>query len=359
MLTRPILNKIFTFDANQAKKISFEVIGGSQVFGNNLVITRIRDGVIVYDGEMDLTELNHILPAGVLMNSEEYKANIRWRDINNNWSLFSSNIIIFKCYSKPIINILNIDSQNKVYNQTVIFSASYFQTEDEPLQSYRYLLYNSNKNLMHSYPEKLLGEDEFLTQEIAGLENDVIYYLEVITFSPNENKGSSGLINFKPQYVAPRVIANVDPYAVPELGAIKIDANIIQVLLKLYDSDGNEIMSDDVVYEDGEWIDLNSLDYDKLVADKGFYILQENFVLQLWCKDLPENTVFMTIFSSNGQIELLKRNNKIVAYKKINTSNICGYFGSNDFVAVEEDILYLYMRQISGSIDLEVGILSE
>src|SRR5690606_30937635 len=130
--------------------------------------------------------------------------------------------------------------------------------------------------------------------EVAGLENGVLKYLEVKTLSPNGNAGTTGLIPFKPFYVAPKLTVTLTPENLSRQGAIKVNANIIQVILKLYDNRGNQINPSDVEYIDNEWINMNRIDYDKLIADEGFNIFQSNFLLQLWCKDLPENEVFLT-----------------------------------------------------------------
>ncbi len=359
MLTTPILNDIKTFDANNENIFIFNTVGGNQVVGNNLVIERVSDNVVVYNSIQETFNFRHTLPSSALVNGVNYRAKIRTKDISNNWSSFS-NSLLFWCYSKPSLYIttINYDDQNRVYNQTVIFETIYSQSENELLQSYRYLLYDENKNLLSSFPEHYSDGNDMLTQEIAGLENGRLYYIEVITLSPNGNMGTSGLINFKPFYIAPKFTMTLTPENLIEQGAVKISANILQIILKLYDDMGNQINPFNVQYIDNEWINMNRIDYDKLVADEGFNILSDDFILQLWCKELPESKVFLTLFSPQGKIEMFKFNNKIRLYKYINNLDFQGYYVSDDFELDSFDQeLMIYVKQENQTIDIIVETL--
>ena len=141
MLTTPILSDIKTFNATKDNAFTFNVVGGNQVVANNLVIERVSDNAVIYDQSQETFNFRHILPAYALTNGTNYRAKIRTRDINNNWSNFSITLL-FWCYSEPRLNITTIDydNQNRVYNQTVIFETMYTQDEGEILQSYRWIM---------------------------------------------------------------------------------------------------------------------------------------------------------------------------------------------------------------------------
>lgn len=355
MLTTPILNDIKTFDATESYIFTFNVVGGNQVVGNNLVIERISDNTVVYNQTQESFNFKHVLPAHTLVNGVNYRAKIRTKDMNNNWSNYSATLL-FWCYSKPklYISTIDYDNQNRVYNQTVVFETIYSQAEGEILQSYRYILYNENKDLLKSFPEQYADGSQPLTQEIAGLENNSLKYLEVKTLSPNGNMGTTGLTPFKPFYIAPKFTVTLTPENLPEKGAIKVSANIIQIILKLYDNYGRQISPMDIEYIDGEWIDMNRVDYSRLIADEGFDIFQSNFLLQLWCKDLPEDEVFLTLYAPQGRIEMFKLNNKIRVYKYIDNLDFQGYFVSNEFTLTDGQEMMIYMKQDDHLIDLQV-----
>ena len=99
---------------------------------------------------------------------------------------------------------------------------------------------------------------------------------------------------------------------------------------------------------------MNRIDYAKLVADEGFNILQSNFILQLWCKDLPEDNVFLTLYAPQGRIEMFKLNNRIRIYKHIDNLDFQGYFVSDEFEILDGQELMIYMKQDSHLIDLQV-----
>lgn len=358
MLMTPSLGEIKTFDASKESVITFNVLGGNQVVANNLTIERVSDNQSVYNQTQEAFNFRHVIPASRLQNGVNYRARIRTRDVNGNWSNFSSSLL-FWCFSSPVLKVANIDydNQNRVYNQTVVFETTYNQLENEILQSYRYLLYNKNKDLLKSFPEKYDNGKQPLTQEITGLENGELYYLEVKTLSPNGNSGTTGLINFKPFYIAPKLTVTVTPENVLNQGAIKVSANVVQIILKLYDDDGNEIDPVDVEYIDGEWIDMNRRDYDKLIAEDGFSILNSDFLLQLWCKNLPENEKFLSLYSPQGRIDVFRLKNKIRIYKYIKGLDFQGYFVSEEFKATNRQDIMVYIKQDNHLIDIKVETL--
>lgn len=355
MLTTPILNDIRTFDAHDGYEFMFNVVGGSQIVGNNLVVEQIDDNAVVYNTIQEGFNFRHRLPPSVLNNGMNYRAKIRTRDINGNWSAFST-AKLFWCYSKPQLSITTIDygNQNRVYNQTVLFETTYSQAENESMQSYRYLLYNSNKDLLNSFSEVFASGSSPLTQEIAGLENGALYYLEVKTLSPSGNAGTTGLIHFRPFYVAPKLIVTLTPENLPDQGAIKVNANIIQIIMKLYDNYGREINPLDIEYIDDEHLDMTRIDYDRLVADEGFNILQENFILQLWCKDMPDDKVFLTLFAPEGKLELIKYGSRVRLLKSIDRFDSQTHFASNVVEEAWNDIM-IYIKQQDGLVDVQVA----
>lgn len=357
MLITPILDSFKVIDANENNTFLFLVTGGNQVVGNNLIIEKVSDNNVVYDNVQSTFSLHHILSSGNLTNGINYRAKIRTKDINDNWSEFS-NPIIFWCYSKPQITIDNIDydNQNRVYNQTVLFSSTYSQAENEIMKSYRYLLYNSNQDLIQSFDEYYSDGSLPLTQEIAGLENDKLYYLEVITISQNDNKGSSGLIHFKPFYIAPNLTVAITPENLCDIGAIKVSANILQILLELYDDSNNLIDVSQIEYIDDSWLDMNKKNYKKLEAILSKEIFKSDFLLQLWCKNIPDNSIILTIYTDNGKLELVREDNILKVYKYLDGLRNKLQYKSNEHTFADDEEIIIVLKQSENRIDLEVKI---
>lgn len=355
MLTTPILHDVDVFNADKEYSFDFTVIGGSQVIGNRLIIERVDNNVVVYDEIQETFNLKHKLPDNTLTNGVSYKARVQTTDIEGNWSDFS-NIKIFWCYSEPNIEILTIDydNENRVYNQTVLFESRYSQAEGESLESYQYLLYDYNQDLIEAFPRKFSEGDTLLTQEITGLENSVVYFLEVKTSSPNNHTYSTGLIPFRPFYVAPQLNAVMKVRNVPDIGSIKIEANIVQITMKLYDDKGYQIPYEEVEYVDDEWLDMTRQDYDKLVADEGFETFNDDFILQIWCKNIPDEKVFLRLYAPNGMFEMFKSRNRIRVYKTIPNTKIKPYYASNEFEVIDNQEITIYMKHVNHRVDLKV-----
>src|SRR5699024_6002906 len=100
----------------------------------------------------------------------------------------------------------------------------------------------------------------------------------------NLQEATTGLILVRPFYIAPVLTSAIGVENIKSEGAIKVTANIIQIIGRLYDQNGIEIAKDDIEYVDDEKLDMNREDYAKLVYDEGFDIDGDDFVLKLWCQ---------------------------------------------------------------------------
>ena len=143
-LTQPIINPIAAFDATQSHVITFLAIGGAQVVGNRIVISDNQTGETVYDNRVITMQLAHTIPANTLTNGGYYNVVIYTIDSANNFSQ-ASVPVPFYCYSQPTLTINNIPASSTIENGTYTFQGSYAQQENENLNSYQFILYDSNK----------------------------------------------------------------------------------------------------------------------------------------------------------------------------------------------------------------------
>lgn len=342
-----------------SKPYDFIIIyrSGDQAVRNNLVIQRLSDNLTVYDITLESFTLKHTLPANKLQSGVPYKARIRVGSVSGQWSQFSE-WVIFWVFDSPTLAIGNIDyaNQNRVYGQTVEFTASYTHLNGEMLSSYRFNLYNSNQQLIQSYDERFSNGDSPLTQEVAGLQNGELYYIELKTISVNQQEASTGLILVRPFYITPKITSAITVENKAEEGAVKVTANIIQIVGRLYDANGNEINKDLIEYVDNEKLDMNRIDYVKLVYDKGFDTTTEDFVMKLWCENLPDDfsNVFLTVLSEYGRLDFKLYDNKIHILKHINGVTYPAHYASNDYDFLPNEQFMIYVKSVGGSIDVEV-----
>lgn len=353
MFTTPVLQQIKPFDATKDYTFTFTVQSGPQVQFNRLIITNNATNTVVYDVTQQSLVLKHLVPANTLVNGNEYRVKVAVGDGQGNWSNFSEEPI-FYTLSPPVITFTNIDELNRVYNQTETFVATYYQAEGEILQSYRFILYNQNKALLTSFPEQFGTGAQPLQQEIAGLINGETYFIEVRTLSQKRQESSSGLVMFIPFYVAPRLLTTLVAEPVSKQGAIKISANILQIIMKLYDPQNNEIPFDIVQYVNNEKLDMNRSDYYKLVAAQGFEIMQPDFVLQIWGENFVKNQPILTLFSDYGELQLTMLEDRLQVRKILYNTDIQSLFVSKPFSpAYSNQPIIINLRSRYNLIDIE------
>ena len=348
MLKTPILMPPTPIDATGVQTIKFGYSGQNQAMRNNLVIESLS-GEQIYNQIQNTFSLSHNVPANTLVNGQTYRMKVRVGDINNNWSNFSD-LVIFYTLSSPTLSIDNIDEQGRVYNQTWIFETSYLHPDNELLQSYRYFLYDFNQNLKTAFSEVFSDGSEVLTQEITGLNNGERYYVEVRTLSVKGQTATTGKIQFIPFYAAPQINGVLEVANVPTEGAIKLNLSAKQVLFKLYDDNGNLIDVLDVGYVEDTKIDMNRLDYTKLVTDDGFRTETENFVFQIWFENIVENETLFKIYSPLGWMDVNFYGDRFHCFKHYYQNNVVAHFVSNEVVINEQ--ITLFIKQLDGLMDM-------
>lgn len=333
-----IINPILPFDATKNYSILFSVVSGSQVIANEVEIQKNSDNSQVYLKKIASFSLQHDISLNSLSNGNEYRIRLRTYDINNNYSEWSD-WVMFWCFETPIVNISNI-YDNKITNQTYTFFGNYIHSDI--LQSYKFYLYDSNKNLI-SYSSELFTDLNVPQYEFTNLENDELYYIELKTISIHQMEGTSGLIYFRPLYIAPKLYATLTAENLSDEGVIKISADIQQIL--------GDIDSGTIEYLENEWIDLTN---SQISFSQPFNINQSNFRLKVWCKNIINDEVFLILESDNGTIELMQHDNAIHAFKKMNNCNLVSHYKSNDLQINTGDNLVIEFKQISNTIELQM-----
>lgn len=348
---KPRLHDVKVIDAKEAYIFEFDVFSGKQTVGSELVITEANSGQTIYKLYRDNLRKEHRIGANTLKNGMMYQAKVRVKDVAGGWSPYSD-IVLFACYSKPIITIPTIDELGRVYNQTVLFEATYKQNEGDKLESYRYNLYNANKTLLSSFEQKFPDGDGLMKQEITGLRNGTQYHIEVITLSVSGNKGASGLIPFKPLYVAPKISLTIDPQNIPEEGAVKLRASIVQIILELYDDEGKLIPYEEVEYVDGKKLDMNRSDYSKLRTDVGFDFEGGDFVLKFWIEKMPIGKIVEVTGKDTDFILERDERNKMRLSQQLKGSRLSTSYYSNTFNPNVQNCITI--RSVSGQFDITV-----
>lgn len=276
-LTQPIVNPIAAFDSTKEHEITFIVIGGAQVTGNRVVITNNQTGNVVYEKITATMKLAVTIPANTLSNNNYYNVVIYTIDNANNQSN-PSTPVPFYCYSQPTLTITNIPATETIGNGTYAFQGNYLQSEGEQLNSYQFILYDSNKNILDRSDIIYYQSNSSLAYTFVGMDNDTSYYVELKGQTVNNTEITSGLMYFTVRYTQPATFAIVDLINDCENGYIQISSNIVAI-----DGKSNP---EPPIYIDDKEVDLR--DKDSWVKwDEGFNI-NNDFTMRVWGRDFND-----------------------------------------------------------------------
>jgi len=357
VLTTPTVVFFEPFDATKDYIVKFNYTGQTQIVKNQILIEDVSNSTVVYTKELSTFLFQQKIDKNTLSNGKTYRIKIRVGDIDNNWSDYS-NFYIFYTLSEPSITIKNILNE-QVLSQNILLEALYKQSENEELQSYQYLLYDSNKTLVNTYPTKYnsdilkQGNETILKQELTNLKNDTIYYVRVITKSVKGQSGDSGYIRFKAVYVASKLNSLLHLENVCKEGAVKITLSNKIIRFKAYTKDGKAIPDDNIRYVNGEYIDL--------VTDKGSYIelteninmSSENLIIQLWTDKIQDNAIILGLYSNTGYSWLRYYDKRFHFFKQYNNSIVKAHFVSNE-IADANRKLSIRIKITYGMVDIIV-----
>lgn len=245
MLTRPSLEGLLVCDSSEDIKFEFYISGSSdQVVGHHMQCIDNITGEVVHEHKIMSFLLNCNISPNTLMNGKEYRVRIRTYNANintdfsnensNNTSAWSDYMIL-KCFTKASISITNIPidvtGNRLIRNQTFIFEGMYNQKEGVGLKSFRYILYDKDKVVLQIYPE-VYQLDGILKQEVTGFLSDKEYYIELVTLNQYDIETRSELVDFRVDYSAPRITQILQVQNDEENALVKVDAQIIQMLLQ-------------------------------------------------------------------------------------------------------------------------------
>lgn len=350
MFSRPniisVNEGLVSFDATQNHIIEF-ISQGDQVFFNELEIIDNNTNKQVYLQKQETFKFEHNILANSLVNGTEYKARIKVYNISNEVSEWSD-YVYFQCLSTPTIDIINFDkttdNQNLVGNQTFNPKGSYHQTENEPIKSYKYFLYDEHEVLL-SQSKEIFNSN--LTYEFTNLQNEKHYYigLKIITQHGIE---VSIKRQFLVRYIQPKMANAIKLKNDYQNASIGIRTNVIQVLFKL--------LQGKISFENGEIINLkNGSIYTN--KENGFNLTNNKWTMKLWLKDLEEDKPFLYMYEDKkdenaGKMKLVMYDNKIHLIKEKYGqeyhiySNDLGIVSVDDtiFIFIQNDVLRMNLK---------------
>ena len=314
-LTRPTLLTQVAFDATQAQTFYFTVAGtSSQIVSNQLTIRNQDTNEIVYQEKQDNFKYEHIVNANELTNGTYYNATISVFDAEGNQSPVSVPIQ-FWCYTTPVIQFSNIPSNNIITNSSFNFQFDYTQTENEPINSYIFNLFNSSQ-VQISTSGVLYADDgtpPFTgNYTFAGLENNTIYYIQVMGTTLEGTIINTILQQFTVQYTKPDVFTLMQLSNNCDEGYITITSNIIAIEGTSTPDPPTYINNQEVdLTENGSWVQWND----------GFSITGD-MLARAWFRSPNPYTTIAQFSNTKGQKFTL---NFMLGYENIEAETMGAY----------------------------------
>lgn len=293
-LTTPILYTQVAFDASKDQAFKFNVIGGDQVTGSTIVIKDNATLSQIYTTTVTSYAYSITVPAGSLTNGTYYQAYITTHNAAGETSP-QSNVIQFYCYTTPSFAFSNIPSTNIITNVSYIFSVTYAQEQNEPLNAYKFDLYDNTGVLLSSSSTKYTTSTAVpitVSWAFSGFEDKTIYKIQCTGVTSEGTLVDTGLVTITIQYSSIRSYSNLYLTNNCEDGNIIIESNVLTI-------DG-ETNPPNPTYIDDKEIDLTA-DGSYVKWEQG-YELSNDYTMRVWGRNFTANT--SVVGEPNNLLEL-------------------------------------------------------
>ena len=360
-LTRPTLLSTAAFDATQQHIFVFNVVGGSQVVANKLVIRNNVTNQIVYTEKQESFKYEHIVNANELTNGVYYNAVISTFDSDGNESQVSSPIQ-FYCYSAPFIQFTNIPVGNLINNASFDFEFIYTQAEGELLNSYVVNLYNSFQSIISTSGNIYVtnGSPPYTGSYLfAGFEDNNVYYIEAIGQTINNTQVTTGLIQFTVDYIKPDLFSLVSLTNNCKEGYISIASNIVLITGESNPTPPLYIDNKEVdLTADGAWVEFNE-----------GYLINGDFLSRAWFRKPTPYSSILQFSNADGQIINVRfmqgyeyaTDAEMKAYVEVSVSSIFGvdYYIYSNYINIQAENNYyiLWLSRVNNI--YQVQLLNE
>jgi hypothetical protein len=348
-LIKPVLNlSSSTFDATKNFVVNFVVNSGDQVVANEILIQKSSDNSQVWLNKTPVPtfSLSQIIPANTLQNSssDSYKICIRTYNEAGDYSQYSDWILI-NCYSDPVIDISNIVNNGIVNNQNFTPQATYLQAQSDPLQFYKYILYDSS-NMEISNSGTLY--DGLLSYQFIGLENNKSYSIE-LQCTTQHNVTISVTKIFQVNFIQPDFTNFVQLINNPTQATIDVEIVAIRTL--------GYISAGSVGIENNDLANTlaGTLSFD---SSHGLQLKKSDWTVQMWVKNLIDSKIILTLYGQNNvTFKIVYEFGQFHLYKYIGDVYFAHY-RSNTINPTVDNVVYLFIQSIDDRINLKCEIIS-
>lgn len=225
--------------------VKITIKNGDQVVYEETTETSVKQVVIPSSSRSNLT--NSL--------QSQYVAYIDVKDANNNWS-DTSDGMAFMCLATPTLSFIDLPAVDTNGTFTIetyqcVFSARYVQTDGEPLASWQITLYSADGDMLSTSGIQTNTVNRNSTTwtfsyPFSGFSDKRSYRIRAEGKTVHGLDVSTDYIGIKSDYSTSSVFALLEATNKPDEGKIHIGSNIVSIICKVFDKDGNEIPEDEL-----------------------------------------------------------------------------------------------------------------
>ncbi len=228
-MARPIIKKINAFDPSKEHIIEF-VWNGNVAYNNKLVIYDAETTTSkVYEHKYanNHTQLDHAIPANILVANHKYAATIQTFDRDDIESQVSEKMP-FWTVSIPKFEFddLKINAQNAVKNASFGVQINYTSSTGDKLSWVKFKLYDANKILL---TESSADYTPTLSYIYKGLSNNTSYYIQAVGETTKGLFVETPLVLLAVHYDNPVLYTQIQANADPQTGFVNYKSNLIVI----------------------------------------------------------------------------------------------------------------------------------
>lgn len=342
-MAKPSIKSILPIDALVGGEISASY-SGNLPYSNKLIIYLASDLSVVYTDTQTTHALSHSVPANILTNGERYCATIQFFDENGVASSVSDKTY-FYALATPSWSLSGITDGTTITNAELGLLIQYSQSDNEPLNSYQFILYTSDRVVLSS--SEIMYDVTNLSYTFKALENRTTYYVQAKGETSHGITCDTGLLKVFVDYKNPVSYSRI--YADSDInGTVNGYTNII--IIEPVDADPTHY-----IFDNG----FINLEHQQVEYDQA-YTLTSDFVVGLKEKKaVPEQDMLIVSNPNNQRMFRISSHmyDDKIFFKLTVFNPICNYIlYSNRFNYTPDTVYTIWVKRINNVYDINVVV---
>jgi len=359
-MTQPIIDRIETFDATEGYALHFLYLGERKPEENEVSIREaVRNSTSIYDETNAVTTGDHTIPPKSLQNGKSYWVKVRVT-VGGEKSPWSEEVKVLTL-ARPIINFTSIDSAGYVYNDDLMMTAVYQQSNGEVMETYQFALTDIRKQTVEAFPVRAPdgSTPNYATERMSLLKKGVTYWLK-LSITTHSGASYEYWKKFIPMYIVPTFDGVLSAKSMDDQGQTLVQSYLKQILgtqVKPYVPNSENDNDDNYTYLDGDKV---------MVPENGPLIFTNlgmstasDLVINVWCQNI-KNGVFLDIAPKKGEgihLKLYKYDDKVVAEKEY--AGLTSRHWSNIIPNLLDSPFYLSIKVVEFRIAISIKKVGE